>query len=79
MSRKNGKRDTGKRIAIVEEDGIINILARLFRNIFFSDENSLTLSVSDSPKTAKKDYNRILRNTKKRGGRIIHNGKPNRG
>lgn len=79
LSRKNGKRNTGRRVAIIEEDGIFSILGRWFSAIFFLGEDSMSIGHSDSPRTAKKEYDKMVRNSKKRGAKIIHNGKPNRG
>lgn len=79
VSRKNGKRNTGRRVAIIEEDGIFSILGRWFSGLFFLEENRMSVSHADSPRTAKKEYDKMVKNSKKRGAKIHHNGKPNKG
>lgn len=79
MSRKNGKRNTGRRVAIIDEDCIFSILGRWFSAIFFLEEDRISIGQANSPRTAKKQYDKMVRNSRKRGAKIHHNGKPNRG
>jgi hypothetical protein len=53
MSRKNGKQNTGRRIAIIEENAILSILGRWFTGLFFLEEDNISIGQAESPRTAK--------------------------
>lgn len=75
MSRKNGKQNTGKRVAILENQGIFTIIGRFLNQFLISNDKDIKSGEYPTSKMARTTYNRAISQNKKKGAKLIYEEK----